>query len=55
MRRLVIAALSALILLCIPISTLQGRGLHSIRWTLSYQCTQRCYSASRAPPAQALR
>jgi CHAT domain-containing protein/tetratricopeptide (TPR) repeat protein len=34
MRRLIIAALSALILLCVSISTPQGRGLHSIRWTL---------------------
>jgi hypothetical protein len=33
MRRLMIAALSALILLCVSISTPQGRGLHSIRWT----------------------
>src|SRR5262245_18913125 len=33
MRRLIIAALSALILLCVPISTPQGRGLHSSRWT----------------------
>jgi CHAT domain-containing protein/tetratricopeptide (TPR) repeat protein len=33
MRRLVIAALSALILLCVSISTPQSRGLHSIRWT----------------------
>src|SRR5262245_29608132 len=33
MRRLVIAALSALILLCTPISTPQGCGLHSNRWT----------------------
>ena len=33
MRRLVIAALSALILLCTPISTPQGCGLHSTRWT----------------------
>jgi len=32
MRRLIIAALSALILLCVSISTPQGRGLHSIRW-----------------------
>src|SRR5262245_13328689 len=32
MRRLIIAALSALILLCTPILTPQGRGLHSIRW-----------------------
>src|SRR5262249_9889588 len=33
MRRLIIAALSALILLCVSISTPQGRRLHSIRWT----------------------
>src|SRR5262247_3978703 len=33
MRRLMIAALSALILLCVPLSTPQSRGLHSIRWT----------------------
>jgi hypothetical protein len=33
MRRLIIAALSALILLCVYISIPQGRGLHSIRWT----------------------
>jgi tetratricopeptide (TPR) repeat protein len=33
MRRLMITALSALILLCLSISTPQGRGLHSIRWT----------------------
>ena len=33
MRRLILAALSALILLCISISTPQGRGLHSICWT----------------------
>src|SRR5215510_1748032 len=33
MRRLMITALSALILLCISISTPQGRGLHSIRRT----------------------
>jgi CHAT domain-containing protein len=33
MRRLVIAALSALILLCVSVSTPQGRGLHSIRLT----------------------
>src|SRR5882672_8404466 len=33
MRRLVIAALSALILLCTPFSNHQGGGLHSIRWT----------------------
>src|SRR5262245_29560797 len=33
MRRLMIAALSALILVCVSISTPQGHGLHSIRWT----------------------
>src|SRR4030095_11283761 len=33
MRRLMIRALCALILLCVSISTPQGRGLHSIRWT----------------------
>src|SRR5262249_15259831 len=33
MRRLIIAALSALILLCVSISTLQGRRLRSIRQT----------------------
>jgi hypothetical protein len=33
MRRLIVAAFSALILLCISISTPRGRGLHSIRWT----------------------
>src|SRR5262245_11332012 len=33
MRRLMIAALSALILLCTPLSDLQGCGLHSTRWT----------------------
>src|SRR5262245_48334401 len=33
MRRLVITALSALILLCTPISTPRGCGLHSTRWT----------------------
>jgi CHAT domain-containing protein/tetratricopeptide (TPR) repeat protein len=32
MRRLMIAALFALILLCVSISTPQGRGLRSIRW-----------------------
>jgi len=32
MRRLMITALSALILLCVSSSTPQGRGLHSIRW-----------------------
>src|SRR5512145_1570283 len=33
MRRLMIATLSALILLCTPFSDPQGCGLHSIRWT----------------------
>src|SRR5689334_13210862 len=33
MRRLMIVALSALMLLCAPFSALQGRGAHSIRWT----------------------
>ena len=33
MRRLTIAALSTLILLCVSISTPQGRGAHSIRRT----------------------
>src|SRR5262250_1517823 len=33
MRRLMIAALPALMLLCASISTPQGRGLRSIRWT----------------------
>src|SRR6266511_2716943 len=33
MRRLMIAALIALIFLCVPLSTTQSRGLHSIRWT----------------------
>ena len=33
MRRLMIAALSALMLLCTPFSDPQGCGLHSIRWT----------------------
>src|SRR5215510_3876980 len=33
MRRLIIAALSALILLSVSLSTPQGCGLHSTRWT----------------------
>src|SRR5262249_39615804 len=33
MRRLMIIAFSALILLCIPFSDPQGCGSHSIRWT----------------------
>src|SRR5262245_7216486 len=33
MRRLMIAALSVLILLCTPFSDPQGCGLHSIRWS----------------------
>src|SRR5215475_5591901 len=32
MRRLIIAVLSALILLCAPFVAPQGSGLHSIRW-----------------------
>jgi CHAT domain-containing protein/tetratricopeptide (TPR) repeat protein len=32
MRRLITATLSALILLCVPLSTPQGCGTHSIRW-----------------------
>jgi CHAT domain-containing protein/Tfp pilus assembly protein PilF len=32
MRRLITAALSALILLCVPLSTPKGCGAHSIRW-----------------------
>src|SRR5262249_44320291 len=33
MRRLIVAALSTLILLYVPLSTPQSRGAHSIRWT----------------------
>ena len=51
MRRLVIAALSALILLCTSISTPQGRGLHSIRWTPLVINLSR----AGAPPATSLR
>jgi CHAT domain-containing protein/tetratricopeptide (TPR) repeat protein len=59
MRRLVIAALSALILLCVSISTPQGRGLHSIRWpTLMIDLLRVGAPAAAsprpvAPPAQA--
>src|SRR5262245_19336544 len=60
MRRLMITALSALILLCIPFSDPQGCGLDSIRWTpLMINLLIRAGSpAARglrpvAPPAQA--
>jgi hypothetical protein len=33
MRRLAIVAVSSLVLLCVPYSTPQSCGLHSIRWT----------------------
>ena len=36
MRRFIVATFSALILLCISISTPRGRGMHSIRWTPLY-------------------
>ncbi len=60
MRRLIIAALSALILLCAPFSDPQGCGLHSIRWTpLMINLLIRAGAAAAtslrpvAPPAQA--
>ena len=60
MRRLIIAALSALILLCTPFSDPQGCGLHSIRWTplminLLIQAGAPAATSLRpvAPPAQA--
>src|SRR5215813_11044134 len=60
MSRLIIAALSALILLCVSISTPQGRGLHSIRWTplminLLIQAGTPTVASPRpvAPPVQA--
>src|SRR6266542_3377833 len=59
MRRLTIAALSALILLCVSISTPQGRGLHSIRWTplvinlLMAEAQVATSPRPRASPAQA--
>ena len=59
MRRLIVAAFSALILLCISISTPQGRGLHSIRWTPLMINLLRVGSLAAtslrpgAPPAQA--
>jgi CHAT domain-containing protein/tetratricopeptide (TPR) repeat protein len=60
MRRLIIAALSALILLCVSISTPEGRGLHSIRWTpllinLLIRAGAPAAASPRpeAPPAQA--
>src|SRR5262245_15344913 len=49
MRPLIIAALSALILLCTPFSELQGCGLHSLRWTPLIVNLLRVV----APPAQA--
>src|SRR5687767_14385924 len=59
MRRLIVAAFSALILLCISISIPQGRGLHSIRWTPLMINLLRVGSLAAtslrlgAPPAQA--
>jgi CHAT domain len=59
MRRLIIAALSALILLCTPFSDLQGCGLHSIRWTpliinlLRVGAPTATSLGPAAPPAQA--
>jgi hypothetical protein len=60
MRRLMITALSALILLCVSISTPQGRGLYSIRWTpliinLLIRAGAPAAASPRpvAPPAQA--
>src|SRR5262249_31357786 len=59
MRRLTIAALSALVLLCTPFSDHQGCGLHSIPWTplminLSRVDAPAVASLRRvAPPAQA--
>src|SRR5262245_6224834 len=58
MRRLMIAALSALILLCAPLSAPQSRGLHSIRWTPLMVDLLRAGSSSAtslrtgAPPVQ---
>src|SRR5262245_37057620 len=55
----IIAALSALILLCTPISTLQSYGLHSLRWTPLSASLLRIGSPAvtglrpGAPPAQA--
>jgi len=59
MRRLIIAALSALILLCIPFSDPQGYGLRSIRRTsLRIDLLRVAASAASlspvAPPAQAI-
>jgi CHAT domain-containing protein/tetratricopeptide (TPR) repeat protein len=60
MRRLMITAFSALILLCVPISTPQGRGLHSIRWTplminmlIRAEAPAAASPRPEAPPAQA--
>src|SRR5262245_6354119 len=49
MRRLTIAALSTLILLCAPVSSHQSRGSHSIVWTLLMTNLLKVV----APPAQA--
>ena len=49
MRRLVIADLSTLIVLCVPFSTLQGYGSHSIHWTNPMTSLSR----AGAPPVQA--
>src|SRR5215471_7866663 len=49
MRRLTIAALSTLILLCAPVSSHQSRGSHSIDWTLLMTNLLKVV----APPAQA--
>ena len=59
MRRLIIAALSALILLCTPILTPQGRGLYSSCWPTLMINLLRIGAPSAtsprlgAPPAQA--
>src|SRR5262245_40960777 len=59
MRRLMIAALSALILLCTPISDFQGCGLHPIRWTplimnlLAVGAPAAASPRPEAPPVQA--
>ncbi len=59
MRRLVIADLSTLILLCIPLSTLQGYGLYSIHWTRPVTNLSRVQASAATsarlgtPPAQA--
>ncbi len=47
MRHLIITVLPALILLCVPISTTQSRGLHSIRRT-PHMIDQLCGGAPAA-------